>query len=467
MQQGQLAILAASWVQGVDIDWQQLDGRGPWRAVKLPLYPFEKHECWLTPRGSALAVESPVVAGHHPGLPMLGQVIAVLSEVTGLPPTTWHSERALSDYNLGSGTFMLLFQRLSQQVGNLALSELRDCQTLSDIATLLGERSTALAPTDEPVLVGRRYPELVALNHGRSGRPVFWIHAGIGGVEAYQALAESVERPFYGIQARGYMSDRAPLQGLQAMATYYCHLILMRQPDGPYSLGGYSLGGALAYEVTRQLQELGETVDSLVMVDSLDSRAMSGAAVSTKTLYLQSANIAIGAALVGDLEQALAHMIHQDQIDSEVSDEAFLAELAERTCRVSPHVSVSLLTERIRHNAQVQGAYDSGQFQIQPLPQPAAVHCHYLHNRGGNYFGALQPYLFVRGEHSNLGQTDYSLGWTEQMPNTQIVEVDALCHMLMLSTQPALGQIISHCQTLYTNAVPNSRKGLAHSSVEA
>ncbi|UWF47085.1 SDR family NAD(P)-dependent oxidoreductase [Pseudomonas sp. N3-W] len=464
-----LILLAALWANGIDIDWRRLDGNEPHRPVTLPLYPFDKVRCWVDTQPPAAAPEVQW-AGEQPQGSSQERIRGVLSEVTGLPATTWREDRALSEYGLGSATFILFYQRLSASFGEFTLDALRDCQTLNDIVRLLDAQPATPVTSLAPRNLNRRYPELVALNQGRSGRPVFWIHAGIGGVEAYQTLAQRIERPFFGIQARGYMTERAPLQGLQAMAAYYCHLILMQQPSGPYALGGYSLGGALAYEVTRQLQELGETVESLVMVDSLDSHAMSGAAVSTKTLYLQSANIAIGASYGDDLEQALENMIHQEQIDSDVSDEDFLQALAERACQHSADVSVSQLMQRIRHNAKVQSAYDSTNFLILPLPQPAAIQCHYLHNRGGNYFGGLQPYLFVRGEHSALGQTDYAQGWKRQIPDIEIVEVDALCHMLMLSTEPALDQISSYCQRLYAtndSAMPEAIKTPLMKSVEA
>lgn len=468
--QKHLLSLAALWANGIDIDWRRLDGSDCHRPVALPLYPFDKVRCWVGAAPSAAEAGSQPWAEEKPQGPLLERIRRILAEVTGLPATTWREDRALSEYGLGSATFILFYQRLSASFGEFALADLRECQTLNDIVRLLDAQPVASIESHPVRHLSRRYPELVALNQGRSGRPVFWIHAGIGGVEAYQALAQRIERPFFGIQARGYMSERAPLQGLQAMATYYCHLILMQQPDGPYSLGGYSLGGALAYEVTRQLQELGETVDSLVMVDSLDSHAMSGAGVSTKTLYLQSANIAIGASYGDDLEQALENMIHQERIDSDVSDDDFLQALAEQACQHSSDVSVGQLMQRIRHNAKVQSAYDSTNFQILPLPHPAAVRCHYLHNRGGNYFGGLQPYLFVRGEHSALGQDDYAQGWKQQMPGLEVVEVDALCHMLMLSTQPALDQIGSYCQGLYAKtdrATPGATENLSAQSVEA
>ncbi|MFP2932202.1 thioesterase domain-containing protein, partial [Pyxidicoccus sp. 3LG] len=40
------------------------------------------------------------------------------------------------------------------------------------------------------------------------------------------------------------------------------------QPSGPYFLGGWSLGGVIAYEMARQLRASGETVALLALVDS-------------------------------------------------------------------------------------------------------------------------------------------------------------------------------------------------------
>jgi acetoacetyl-CoA synthetase len=48
------------------------------------------------------------------------------------------------------------------------------------------------------------------------------------------------------------------------------HIRLMRtiQPEGPYTVGGYSLGGLIAYEIARQLSQAGETVERVVMIDT-------------------------------------------------------------------------------------------------------------------------------------------------------------------------------------------------------
>jgi fengycin family lipopeptide synthetase E len=48
----------------------------------------------------------------------------------------------------------------------------------------------------------------------------------------------------------------------------YADLLMSVDPDGPYVLFGYSSGGNLAYHVTRELEERGRRVASIIMVDS-------------------------------------------------------------------------------------------------------------------------------------------------------------------------------------------------------
>ena len=40
------------------------------------------------------------------------------------------------------------------------------------------------------------------------------------------------------------------------------------KPAGPYRLGGWCMGGVVAYEMARQLQEDGERVGTLALIDS-------------------------------------------------------------------------------------------------------------------------------------------------------------------------------------------------------
>jgi thioesterase domain-containing protein len=88
----------------------------------------------------------------------------------------------------------------------------------------------------------------------------------IGYADLARHLGE--DRPFYGLQARGLNGDIAEDSHLEDMAAHYIEEIRTVQRHGPYLLGGWCMGGIVAYEMARQLQDQGEQVDMLAMIQS-------------------------------------------------------------------------------------------------------------------------------------------------------------------------------------------------------
>jgi thioesterase domain-containing protein/SAM-dependent methyltransferase/acyl carrier protein len=102
-----------------------------------------------------------------------------------------------------------------------------------------------------------------------AGAPFFCVHPAGGGVLCYAELARLLApRPFCALQARGVDDRHPPYQDLPGMAARYLQAVRGRQPTGPYLLGGYSLGGLVAYEMAQQLVRAGERVARLVLVDT-------------------------------------------------------------------------------------------------------------------------------------------------------------------------------------------------------
>ncbi len=111
---------------------------------------------------------------------------------------------------------------------------------------------------------------LVPLQPRGDKRPFFCIHPAGGTVFCYRPLAERLgqDRPFYGIQALGVDGQHAPLNSVDSMVSHYIAAIRRVQPYGPYLLGGWSLGGNLAFETARQLAEQGESIGLLALFDA-------------------------------------------------------------------------------------------------------------------------------------------------------------------------------------------------------
>lgn len=135
------------------------------------------------------------------------------------------------------------------------------------------ERAAAPVPVASP---------LVRLGGAQGSRtPFFCVHAIGGAVFSYVELAQSLgpEQPFYALQARGLEGRGEPFENLEEMAAEYVRTIRTVQPEGPYRLGGWSFGGAVAFEMARQLRAAGARVDLLALLDSW-SPELSGAAMT-------------------------------------------------------------------------------------------------------------------------------------------------------------------------------------------
>jgi thioesterase domain-containing protein len=116
---------------------------------------------------------------------------------------------------------------------------------------------------------------LVRLAAGKPGQiPFFCVHAIGGAVFSYIELAQSLgpDQPFYALQARGLDGRSQPFDDLEEMAAEYVRAIRTVQPEGPYRLGGWSFGGAVAFEMARQLRAAGDRVELLALLDSWSPR---------------------------------------------------------------------------------------------------------------------------------------------------------------------------------------------------
>ncbi len=152
------------------------------------------------------------------------------------------------------------------------LSERFGHQAIAEQLTRAPQLSSALhswenAPTDQVV---PRHPLLAPLKTTGTRRPIFMIHPPGGIVVCYRELAQRLDgnQPLFAIRARGLHGSEALPDTLQSMAADYLQAVREVQPQGPYTLGGWSLGGLVAYEMAQQLLQSGESLASLILLDT-------------------------------------------------------------------------------------------------------------------------------------------------------------------------------------------------------
>jgi len=144
-----------------------------------------------------------------------------------------------------------------------------------DLAQRLGYASEKAG---EPA-AGARFSPLVRLQAGEpERRPLFLVHPVGGNVLCYAELARSLgpEQPVYGLQSLGLGEGQQPQQRVEEMAATYLAALRDVQPYGPYRLGGWSIGGVIAYEMAGQLRQAGEEVELLALLDTLAPTAPAG-----------------------------------------------------------------------------------------------------------------------------------------------------------------------------------------------
>ncbi|MFE1251509.1 amino acid adenylation domain-containing protein [Streptomyces sp. NPDC058766] len=110
----------------------------------------------------------------------------------------------------------------------------------------------------------------LTLRQGAAEGPrLFLVHPIGGDVLCFREVASALPAEFTVIGVRSPGLDGGTVfTSVQEMAAAYLHEVLKVQPEGPYHFAGWSMGGAVAYEMARQLSFEGVRTASLVLLDS-------------------------------------------------------------------------------------------------------------------------------------------------------------------------------------------------------
>jgi amino acid adenylation domain-containing protein len=232
----------------------------PSAFVPLPALP-------LTANGKldrqALPAPDPQTAAPPEGYvaprnPAEGRLAGIWQEVLGVERVGVHDDFfALGGHSLLA---VRLLAALDKQLGvRLPLATLFQNATVAELTARI--RNPDPDPTPSV---------LVPLQPHGSSPPFFCVHPAGGVAVVYADLARALgaDRPFYGFQARGLDGEQEPCTRVKDMAADYAEALHAIQPEGPYLLGGWSMGGVVAFEMARQLQAQGGEVALVALLDS-------------------------------------------------------------------------------------------------------------------------------------------------------------------------------------------------------
>ncbi|MBU0729754.1 MAG: acyltransferase domain-containing protein, partial [Proteobacteria bacterium] len=279
-----LKTLGSLWLEGCTIDWNNFYKGEKRSRIPLPTYPFDRKRHWvdptIPPQGFAAMRAGLITAGTHtqtcqedsrqiiheqrsskpvaPGNDPEQGLVKIWQRVLG------HGDIGIHDsfFDIGGNSLngVRVFTHIYEDFGlRIPLATLFSAPTIELLARVIRQES-----------FDRSWSSLVEIQASGTKPPFFCIHSEGGNIVEYYPLSKhcGTDQPFYGIQARGLSGEQIEGTSVREMARHYLEDIRKKQPSGPYFLGGFCLGGLIAFEMTRQLEAVGEKVAFLGMIST-------------------------------------------------------------------------------------------------------------------------------------------------------------------------------------------------------
>ncbi|MCT9868271.1 non-ribosomal peptide synthetase [Paenarthrobacter aurescens] len=235
----------------------------PSAVVTIAEIPLTQHGKVDT-AGLPDAASAPRTSGKVPRTPREQTVAAIFADVLSL-------DRAGVDesfFELGGHSF--LAQPLIARI-NAALGTSLQVQSLFRSPTVEGLLWEASRGVEENAAETLR--QILPLRTTGTKAPLFAVHPASGIAWGFASMLGSLdpERPLIGLQMPGMepgATHPVTAVSLTELADAYIDSIRSVQPSGPYHLLGWSFGGHLVHRLATRLQELGEKVASLTILDA-------------------------------------------------------------------------------------------------------------------------------------------------------------------------------------------------------
>jgi phthiocerol/phenolphthiocerol synthesis type-I polyketide synthase E len=211
------------------------------------------------PDSHSFIVERPLIPITPPADQIEQQITEIWSEVLQVYPIS--SSDNFFDLGGNSISAMHLMSKIEQEFGHqMPLTSLFQYPTIAQLSSCMRQPSPS-----------NSWSPLVTLQ-SKGIKPPFFCVPGTGGNPLYfYQLAHylSQDQPFYALQSFALDGKFTLHQTVEEMATAYIEAIQLQQPQGPYHLGGHSFGGLVAFEMANQLNQQGQQVDLLAIIDAV------------------------------------------------------------------------------------------------------------------------------------------------------------------------------------------------------
>jgi iterative type I PKS product template protein len=185
-------------------------------------------------------------------------ILGALREKTGL---AMHSNLLVDNTCVEKIETSLGLRKQKTKKTSQHMTSVREVSTIAASQTI-----TSLSLSSYP----RAQSILLQGNPRTATHTLFLLPDGSGSATSYATIPDIAHSDLavYGLNCPFMKTPEAFTIGVVGVTQIYMAEIQRRQPTGPYLLGGWSAGGVLAFEMTRQLLQKGEKVDKLLLIDS-------------------------------------------------------------------------------------------------------------------------------------------------------------------------------------------------------
>jgi acyl-CoA synthetase (AMP-forming)/AMP-acid ligase II/thioesterase domain-containing protein/acyl carrier protein len=116
---------------------------------------------------------------------------------------------------------------------------------------------------------------LVPLQPHGSKPPFFWVHGELSNALLPRHLG--ADQPLYGLVHQGLDGRRLLYASIEDIATHYLSAVRAVAPRDPYFLGGFCIGGVVAFEMAQQLLRQRQEVALTILLDAPSPRSRADA----------------------------------------------------------------------------------------------------------------------------------------------------------------------------------------------
>jgi len=233
----------------------------PVAIVPVPSFPLSangKLDRKTLPDPGSVAL----IQGRQPAPGLESEIAALFMRLLNVPTLN------VDDDFFALGGHSLLAMRLAAELRKqynkaIAVSQIMVAPSVARLAMLLRDDASLAAAKKAS------FSPILRLREGR-GMPLICIHPASGFAWQYSALLRylPVDRPVIGLQSPRPDGVIGTCADLDQVCEQHLRALRSIQPTGPYALLGYSLGGTIAQGMAARLQQAGETVSFLGLLDT-------------------------------------------------------------------------------------------------------------------------------------------------------------------------------------------------------